>query len=86
LRDDAFGGNPEQDITITYLANALFLPIDMTDYEDAFSGSYHTLNRIPHLDTKLNNRELNGWADPHELSQPIIEDADLPQWGLTPRH
>ena len=34
--------NPEGDATYSYLLNALFTPIDMTEYENSYLGDYHT--------------------------------------------
>jgi len=64
------------------MVSALFTPIDMTEYEDAFCGEYYSTKPIPHCSATSFNGEIEPTDIPDEISEPIIEDADPPSLGL----
>lgn len=86
IRDETFGGNPDQDVTLQYLMNALFTPIDMTEYEDIFMGEYYSKRPIPHMDADTMNilhGQMNDYAN--EIAEPTIETLPLPSLGKNNR-
>lgn len=86
LKDDTFGANPETDVSVQYLMNALFTPVDMTEYEEVFSGGYYSSKPIPHTDADSLNL-LHGNMDnyPMEVSEPLTQDPPFPNLGITRR-
>lgn len=86
LKDDTFGANPETDVSVQYLMNALFTPVDMTEYEEVFSGGYYSSKPIPHTDADTLNL-LHGYMDnyPMEVSEPLEQEPPFPNLGITRR-
>ena len=62
--------------------NALFSPIDMTDYEESFLGEYHSNKFMPSYSAINYNRE--GAADSHGFTADDAweGEANPPKWGL----
>lgn len=73
--------NPEGDPTFSYLMNALFTPIDMTEYENSFLGEYHT-NQFPTSSGHQRNRVNSQWY-PFTIGTPTLEEGTPTKWGLT---
>lgn len=73
--------NPEGDPTYAYLMNALFTPIDMTEYENSFLGEYHT-NKFPTSAGHQRNKVNSQWH-PFNLGKPTVVEGTPTKWGLT---
>lgn len=83
IRDETFSAHPDTEVTLQYLMNALFTPIDMTEYEEVFSGGYYSSSRIPHTDAdslNLLHGNMNVYAE--EAKQiSYAESVPLPNNG-----
>lgn len=84
ITDESFGQNPDQEVTVQYFANALFTPIDMTEYEDVFCGEYYSSKPLPHTNAEeMNCQYETGYETAHELSEPQYVEIDKPVWGVS---
>ncbi len=76
-------GNPDTDHTHTYMMNALFAPIDMTDYEESFLGEYHSNKFMPAYGAINYNREDAVDNHPFTADDAWIGESEKPHLGLS---
>ena len=67
--------------TFGYLMNALFTPIDMTDYEGSYLGQYHT-NKWPTSSGHQFNKQ-NSEFHPTAMDESWVGESEEPKWGLS---
>jgi hypothetical protein len=63
--------------------NALFTPIDMTEYEDSFLGEYHTDKFMPAAGAMQYNRENAVDNHPFTADEAWLGEAEPPKFGLS---
>ena len=57
------------DMAYNYIMNALFTPVDMTDYEDHFVGLDEVQGELPIKNTHLLQQDIEGGRPPmHALA------------------
>lgn len=75
--------NPDYDHTFNHLMNALFMPIDMTEYEDFLYGDYHTRHRLDgenHRFFSVKNQEHIPF---NTADLNWYGESEAPKWGFS---
>ena len=75
----------QEDLGYNYVMNALFTPLDMTDYEDYFVGMDEVQGNFPITNTHLLKQDYEGALPPiHALAtQEILEERPMLARGRT---
>ena len=73
------------DHSFNYVMNALFIPVDMTEYEDAFVGEYWSHYSLPNSDEarSVNNDEEGYDENVDTPGFMTKDDRKLPKFGMT---